>query len=332
MSSSKSKSASAGRKRQNRVIFLCVAALVVTVGVVNVNGLVDSYYDSFVLRGAEVSEATSHLSGLVQPGGAAVEALQAEWDSWRYSRLGDDVTIQAQDGTSLHACFYDEGSDVTAVFLPRFDADASGDFLAGPWLNVRTGCNILLPDQRLHGKSGGDYFSYGYREGSDLSDWLSWAEDTLGSQTFLLWGEGAGANAILFAAAGGLLPESAAFAVAESPYASLHAQAGYLLWEGYRLPAFPFLHLMEWKFDREHRGVRSEDLELAGALESAPCSLPVLFLQSAGDEYILPEWTQAACDAYSGPKELISGGLTHGTVYPDRQDEIHALLSQWLAS
>lgn len=330
MSHSKSKPTPAGRKRQNRVILLCVIALVLTVAVVNINGLVNSYYDSFVLRGDDISEATSHLGRLIQPDAAALEPLQAQWDSWRYSRLRDEVSITAEDGTVLHAYYYHEDSDVTAVYVPRFDADAGGDFLMGPWVNQATGCNILLLDQRLHGESGGTFFSYGRQEGADLAAWLDWADETLGKQTFLLFGEGSGANTILFAAAGGLLEGRAAFAVAESPFASLHELAGHLLWAGYQLPGFPFLNLMEWKFDRENGGLRAADLELGSALEGADCSLPVLFLGSDGDEYILPAWTQAAWDAYSGPKELISGGLGHGTVCAARMEDIQALLTGWL--
>lgn len=70
------------------------------------------------------------------------------------------------------------------------------------------------------------------------------------------------------------------------------------------------------------------DLKLVDALNAAECSLPVLFLESSEDEYILPEWTQATYDAYSGSKDILSAGTAHGTVYAIGQDEIQNTLSE----
>ena len=312
------------------VLILCVAILALAIVAVNVRTVVYGYYDSFVRRGVDVDTAASHLQALAQPvGDAQLEELQAEWDSWRYSRLRESVTTEAQDGTELHGYLYDEGSDVTAIYLPRFHGTGLDDFLMGPWLNAETGCNILMLDPRAHGESGGDYFSYGWKESEDLACWLDWADETLGEQTFLLCGEGCGANTILFAAAFGNLDGRVAYAVAESPYASFRAEAGHILWASFRLPSFPFLNLMEWKLNRDELDFTSGELELSVALSGQACSLPVLFLTSAEDGYIPPEQTQAAYDCYPGPKEQIRGGAGHGTVVPACQEELHNLLSQW---
>ena len=136
------------------VLILCVAILALAIVAVNVRTVVYGYYDSFVRRGVDVDTAASHLQALAQPvGDAQLEELQAEWDSWRYSRLRESVTTEAQDGTELHGYLYDEGSDVTAIYLPRFHGTGLDDFLMGPWLNAETGCNILMLDPRAHGES-----------------------------------------------------------------------------------------------------------------------------------------------------------------------------------
>ena len=171
-------------------------------------------------------------------------------------------------------------------------------------------------------------FGFGYLEQQDLADWLNWAEAELGTRKFILWGEGTGANTILFAAASGLLPASVSCAVAESPYASLHELAKHGIWTWYTVPAFPFLNSIEAKVNRSDAGYRMSDLELGAALRDADCTLPVLFLQSTTDEYILPEWTQEVYNAYSGPKELISEGLDHGTVYAYGQEKIEAAINE----
>lgn len=295
--------------------------------------LTDSYFNAFVLRDPTVAEAVANMSGLTPTVRESAELLplQKEWDLFTSSRLRDEVSTVSADGTSLHGYLYDEGSDVTVVVLPRFDLDGTADFLPGSALWELTGCNILLPDPRAHGESGGDCFGYGYLEQHDLAAWLAWAEEALGKQTFLLWGEGTGANTILFAAAHSLLPDSVAAAVAESPYASLHQLAEANMWTWYQLPAFPFLDTIEGKLAGSGAGYTAKDVELVPVLTGSGADLPVLFLQSAGDEYILPEWSRPVCDAYPGPRELISGGLTHGTVYAGCREEIIAWVERQLA-
>lgn len=296
--------------------------------------LTDSYFAAFVTHDATAADAAANMGGLtLGPDEAQAQlALQREWDLFASSRLRDEVSVTARDGTILHGYFYNEGSSVTVVVLPRFHLDGTADFLPGPRLHALTGCNILLPDPRAHGESGGDYFGFGCLEQYDLAAWLDWAQNTLGEQTFLLWGEGTGANTILFAAANGLLPDSVACAVAESPYASLHQLAQTRMWEWYQLPSFPFLPSIEDKLASSGAGYTADDLELVPALADSDAALPVFFLQSAGDEYISPAWTTEVYDAYPGPKKIVNGGGSHGTVYAAFEDEIAQLVLDALAA
>lgn len=315
-------------KRSIFLFWFTLVALLVVFGGRWLVAITNDYFDSFVQRGYSVTEAVNNMEGLTLSEGEQEELLplQQQWDLFTASRLRDEVSMTASDGTELHAYLYNENSDTTVVVIPRFDQDGTSDFLPGAWLNEQTGCNILLLDQRLHGKSGGSAFGFGYLEQNDLADWLSWAENELGTQSFILWGEGSGANTILFAASSGLLPDSVRCAVAESPYASLHELAKHSIWKWYTVPAFPFLNSIEAKLARSDAGYTVKDADLGAALQNSDCSLPVLFLQSTTDEYILPEWTQAVYNAYSGPKELISDGMDHGTVYAYGQEKIEAAL------
>lgn len=291
------------------------------------------YFGSFVKHDASASQAVANMTGLT-PSVKEQETLlplQKEWDLYTSSRLRDEVTTTASDGAVLHGYLYDEGSDVTVVVIPRFDMDGTEDFLPGPWLSETTGCNILLTDPRAHGGSGGDYFGFGYLEQNDVKSWLSWADETLGEQTFVLWGEGSGANAALFADASGLLPDSVRGIVAESPFASLHQTAATDIWKWFQVPAVPFLNFIEWTVSRSDAGYTVSDVELAAALKDSSASVPVLFLTSTGDDYILADWTKQVYDAYPGEKQLVEGAGSHGTVYASEQSSIQSTLKSWLA-
>ena len=41
------------------------------------------------------------------------------------------------------------------------------------------GFNVLLPDQRAHGRSGGKYICFGVKERFDCLDWIKFAGETL---------------------------------------------------------------------------------------------------------------------------------------------------------
>lgn len=314
-------------------IFTAVALLVIFAGRW-VFAITNGYYDTFVNHGDALSSATANMEGLTPSEGEAASLLELEkqWDLYISSRLCNEIDITAQDGVNLHGYLYDEGSDTTVIYIPRFAQDGTSDFLPGTWLAGEQGYNLLLLDQRTHGESGGEVFSYGYFEQQDLADWLDWTERTLGSQHVLIWGEGTGANTALFAEASGLLADRVDLIVAESPYGSLHQLAARNIFHWFTVPAFPFLYTIEWKLSAGDAGYQISDTNLRQALEGADCTTPVLFLTSLEDDYILPQWTEDVVEVYSGEKQEISGGGTHGTVYTARQQDIHEVIKSYMAS
>ena len=55
------------------------------------------------------------------------------------------------------------------LLLHPFDGSgAATDYLWAPYY-AQAGCNILLPDSRDHGQSGGEHVTYGLLEGGDAA-------------------------------------------------------------------------------------------------------------------------------------------------------------------
>ena len=316
------------------IAYVVTAVLIVGIFVGRwVVAIANGYESTFAEVDASTPTAVSNMRGLT-PGADEQELLlplQKAWDLYASSRLRDEVKVTAEDGAELHGYLYNEGAAVTVVVLPRFGQDGTADFLPGPSLHELTGCNILLPEPRRHGQSGGDYFTYGLTERGDIGAWLAWAEKTLGPQKFILWGEGTGANTALMAAADDLLPGSVAFIVAESPYASLHEMAKASIWKWYSVPSVPFLAAIEAKIEAK-AGYRVKDIDLPAELTAGADKVPVLFLCSAYDAYIRPAWSEAVIAAYAGPQETVTGGGSHGTVYAAERDEVDAALARWWAA
>lgn len=85
-------------------------------------------------------------------------------------------------------------------------------------LLVREGYNVLLWDQRAHGKSGGDYCTYGYREKHDVAAGLRWLKKKFPELPTGIYGNSMGGAVAIQALA--LLPELR-FGLIESTFTDL---------------------------------------------------------------------------------------------------------------
>lgn len=210
-----------------------------------------------------------------------------------------------------------EGKDLPGALFGKENAD--GNDLSGS-VFCEMGINLVLPEARAHGQSGGSFTSYGYLEKQDLADWVAWVDAKLSpGGRVILCGEGMGANAILYASGCGLLPDSVAFAVAESPFASLAEMAEYTLGV-YRLPAGIFMPVFRYKLRQSGAGFSLEEAELSKNLAKA--SLPVIFLGGTADDYIPYEQTLAAYEAYPAEKTLISDHVRHNMAVVTKREEL----------
>lgn len=202
------------------------------------------------------------------------------------------LTCTAGDGVVLSARLYEGGADTLVVLY-------HGAF-ASPWQNfgvigeelLRAGCDLLAPDQRAHGESGGKRIFYGEREGDDLLRWLGLLKD-FPYRRIALYGVSMGAAAIGFAADRIEDPRVMAI-VPECGFTSLSALFGWicrqrhlprwLLWGAYALGK------------RGGCGGRTQE-------HYAHCHIPVLFLHGEEDTVVPPgesEKNFAACAAEKG--------------------------------
>ncbi len=317
-----------------RVYVIMVIILVLTVIVAWAGNVIKGYVDSFVMHGDGEAEAISYMEGRNVTDATTAEALGASTDAWevfRASHLWDGVTVTAEDGTVLSGVFYDCGATETVIVFPMFGNTTESRFTLGEiFANRET--NILLVDLRGEGDSGDAACGFGYTEAMDVTAWVDYVNQMTQGE-ILLYGEGMGANAILFALADETVAQSVSLVIAESPYASFHEMATYTLKHSYKLPAFPFYQLMK-AVAVSKVAYTAGDPELAEALADLSARAaelpPVLFLAAEEDTYIPYAYTQAAYEAYPGAKELLSAGVEHGAVGVSCTEEIVQALSNML--
>ena len=131
------------------------------------------------------------------------------------------VTITAYDGLTLAGRYYHvaDGAPLDIAFHGYRSAGLT-DFCGGAEISRELGHNLLLVDQRAHGKSQGQTITFGIKERYDALGWVDYALERFGPDTkILLYGISMGASTVLMAS-GLPLPENVRGIVADCPYSS----------------------------------------------------------------------------------------------------------------
>lgn len=131
----------------------------------------------------------------------------------------EPVTIFSDDGLKLYGRYYhiQDGAPLDIGFH-GYRSRSFTDFAGGSELSFEMGHNLLLVDQRAHGRSEGRTISFGIRERWDVLSWVDYARERFGEEIqIFLYGVSMGAATVLMAS--GLdLPENVKAIVADCPY------------------------------------------------------------------------------------------------------------------
>lgn len=131
------------------------------------------------------------------------------------------VTITSHDGLSLSGRYYHvkDGAPLDIGFH-GYRSSPLVDFSGGSELSFQLEHNLLLVDQRAHGKSEGRTIAFGIQERQDLLKWVEYAVERFGADTkILLYGVSMGGATVLMASELSL-PANVKGIIADCPYAS----------------------------------------------------------------------------------------------------------------
>ncbi len=149
--------------------------------------------------------------------GEKLLALVAQADSLAY----EQVYITAHDGLRLAGRYYhnQDGAAIQIQFH-GYRSSALRDLCAWTLLARKLGYNVLLVDQRAHGKSEGHTIAFGTEERLDCLDWIAYASARFGKTAkIVLVGLSMGASTVLMAADLNL-PDTVVSMIADCPYSA----------------------------------------------------------------------------------------------------------------
>lgn len=163
----------------------------------------------------------------------------AQYDAFRpkmreiYHKLNNRpcefVTIESKDGLTLSGRYYHvaDGAPLDIGFH-GYRSNPMTDFSGGAELSFDLGHNVLLVDQRAHGKSESRTITFGIKERWDLLSWVEYALKRFGQETkIVLYGVSMGGATVLMASELDL-PENVKGIIADCPYSSAMAVIEYV--------------------------------------------------------------------------------------------------------
>lgn len=231
-----------------------------------------------------------------------MEKVSCEW-----------VEIPSYDGLTLRGRYYHftDGAPIM-LLMHGYRGMALRDCSGGFILSSKLGLNILVPDQRAHGKSDGRVISFGIKERYDVLSWINYVNIRFGRQTpIVLSGLSMGASTVLMAAELDL-PENVAGIIADSGFSA----PGDIICKVCRdrgLPdwlCFPFIRLGARLFG----GFSLTECSAEKAIQRT--SLPILLLHGDDDRYVPKKMSEKIYAARNNNTELaIFPGAGHGLCY-----------------
>ena len=234
--------------------------------------------------------------------------VQTEGRSWARRREGfQETAIQAVDGLILWAAVVPgrEGCRRWAVCMHGYhDTYESMGAIARHY--HESGWNVLLPDQRGHGRSEGDYVGWGYDERLDVLGWVNWIVRKDPEAEVLLHGVSMGGASVLMAT-GGVLPGQVKAAVSDCSYTSIEAEIRYLLSKTEtELPVKLPSGLLFGRLRKTVLRRTGFDIRLASPLEAVGRSkTPTLFIHGVEDDFVPSSMMGTLYQAARCPKSFL---------------------------
>ncbi len=224
----------------------------------------------------------------------------------------ESVSIKSYDGLTLHGKFYNlcEGAPLVIMFH-GYRSNGFRDANGGFKMCVQKGYNVLIVDQRAHGKSGGKCLTFGIKERFDVKEWAQWAQERFGELPVALIGVSMGATTVLLSSELGL-PNTVKAIIADCGYTSpadiIKEVIGTM-----HLPVrlmFPVVSLAARVFAR----IDISSISATDAVQNT--NIPILYIHGDDDRFVPCEMSNINYSNTASEKEfIVVKGAAHGMSY-----------------
>lgn len=250
---------------------------------------------------------------------------------WQFSANHlSEWTINSDDGLKLVAkkVTHDTPSKKVAIVAHGYmgKSDLMGQYAQ---LFYDDGFDVLVPDNRAHGKSEGKYVGFGWLDRNDYVKWINTVIKEYGEQVdIVLYGLSMGAATVMMTS-GEKLPEQVKVIIEDCGYDSVNNELAFQLNDMFHLPSFPMIPLASG-YTKLRAGYSFSEASAVKQLEKN--RLPMLFIHGDQDDFVPKEMVYEVYNATKGPKELvIFEGAKHADSLKKHPEEYKKTIATFLA-
>ena len=223
----------------------------------------------------------------------------------------EEISIISYDNKKLYGRLYLK--DPKAPFHIQFNGyrgNGLRDFSGGLQLALQSGGNVILTDQRAHGKSDGSIITFGVKERKDVQSWVKYVSETYGDVPVYLEGISMGAATVLMSA--DLPMPNVKGIVADCPYSSPFGIVSLVAKRLFNSGKFLDPCIIVSAFIFGHFNILS-----SSALKSVKATkIPILIIHGNADNFVPLQMSRDIRDANPEKVKLVEiEGAPHGLSY-----------------
>lgn len=254
---------------------------------------------------ADVAAGKQHMKMTVERNTASLKPKVAgvNWEPYSEKKAAflsalagnerSEHRITSFDGTELYGQYFKNaagGSEPkrVAICFHGYTSRGGENTSAAAEFFLEKGFDVLLPDNRAHGNSGGNYIGFGCLDRKDGLEWVKYVQklngdlDREGNLEIYLYGVSMG-GATVCMMSGLDLPACVKGIISDCAFTSDNDMFKKALRSHYHLPAIPILFVSN-ALCKATAGYRFDEVSSAEAVKNA--KVPMLFIHGANDPLI----------------------------------------------
>lgn len=248
---------------------------------------------------------------------------------WLLAQDLQNVSITSNDGLKLSATLLKNKKPTKNVVIcfHGYTADGLSNYGAMSKFLYEQGFNLLIVDQRTHGKSEGKYIGFGVLDRNDAAKWVEYAVKTFGTDCkIFLHGTSMGGATVLMAS--GLdLPKNVKGIIADCGFTSAFDVFSHILKRDYHLPKFPLMNMTE-VLTKKFAGYGYNDVNTLDEVKKT--KIPILFIHGDKDDFVPTYMSEENYEACNSDKELlIVKNADHAESYYSGTEEYEKVVSEF---
>lgn len=222
---------------------------------------------------------------------------------WLAEQPQEDAWVTSEDGLKLFGKFFPCGdSRKTVICFHGYTSEGLNDYSTLAKFYLANGFNLMIVDQRAHGRSEGAYIGFGCLDRRDARIWIDYVLTRVGEDSeILLHGDSMGASTVLMTT-GLSLPGQVKAAVSDCAFTSAWEVFSAVLKNMYHLPPFPIMQIAN-RMVKKKAGYELDECNAKREVEKA--GIPILFIHGEKDSFVPCSMVHELYERCQSEKKLV---------------------------